>query len=75
MEEREYFAVLPCGYLTLIEITPERSKDIIERYGGDIMEYYEMVILEEFDFSQSDTWTVVSESTMFCYGISPKIPY
>ncbi len=74
MKEREYIAVMPCGYLTLIEITPERREIIDEEYEGDIVEYYEDVILREFDFSQSDTWAVLTESSMFCYGKVPIIP-
>jgi hypothetical protein len=74
MKEREYIAVMPCGYLTLIEITPERREIIDEEYEGDIVECYEDVILREFDFSQSDTWAVLTESSMFCYGKAPIIP-
>ncbi len=74
MKEREYFAVMPFEYFILIEITPERSKIIDEEYEGNIVEYYEDVILREFDFSQSDTWTVLTESSMFCYGKVPVIP-
>lgn len=55
MKEREYIAVMPCGYFTLIEITDERRKIIDEKYRGDVVEYYTDVILGEFDFSQSDT--------------------
>lgn len=74
MREREYFAILDFGYFTLIEITNERRKVIDEQYNGEIDDYYEEVILVEFGFSQSDTWTVLTESVMFCYGEPPKIP-
>lgn len=60
--------------LTLIEITPERREIIDEEYEGDIVEYYEDVILHEFDFSQSDTWVILTESSMFCYSEVPILP-
>lgn len=74
MKEREYIAVMPCGFFTLIEITDERRKVIDEKYRVDIVEYYTDVILDEFDFSPSDTWTLLTESSIFCYGEAPKIP-
>ena len=74
MKEREYIAVMPCGYFTLIEISNERRNAIEEKYKGDIVEYYNDVILREFDFSQSDTWTILTESSMFCHGEPPVIP-
>lgn len=75
MKEREYFAIMPSGYFILIEITDERRKTIDLKYNGDVVEYYTDVILREFDFSQSDTWSILTESSMFCYGEAPKNPF
>lgn len=74
MKEREYFVIMPNGYLTFIEITPERQAVIDNEYEGDVEEYLYAVLSEEFDFSVNNVnWTVVSESNITCFGRNPSI--
>lgn len=74
MKEREYFVIMPNGYLIFIEITLERQSVIDNEYEGDVEEYLYDVLSEEFDFSVNDVnWTVVPESSIACYGRNPSI--
>lgn len=74
MRDREYFVIMPNGYLTFIEITPERRNVIEAEYEGNEEEYLYEVLSEEFDFSVNNVnWTILTESAVSCYGRKPSI--
>lgn len=74
MNGREYFVIMPAGYVTFVEITPKRRSVINDDFSGDEYEYLCTVLSEEFDFSINDVdWTIVSDSCISCFGRNPSI--